>query len=410
MPLTAAGGRAAGDQAVDSWWRSPGDVRLELELEPSNSSITFFEGDGHAAAAWIHERVRKLVLERPWLAGRVHKPDGSDVIVRPPASKPEHARHVVELHRPALRPDQPYEDMWVHVQAGIVPSCAACLNKDEVLFKVGVVQQDETHFAVVVSLSRVIADGVMYYQVYEALGQPPPRQVGPITGPNSSALHREANIESQLEFMNWAKNLYWFGSHMRSDRYTSRRAINAWVVNSRWVAAVKREQAGGSKFSTHDILTSWFGQHGGYDHVVMATNRRERLPDEMELRSGSFEGYLYLWPHEFATPEGVKCAYHNHSVGFQAERDEATGMAVASSSSNVGAVLNGASHFSKLVLPACQQVLHLPAFDPTFHVDLMIMFWAMPNQLAVLIQSQRAATEWETTPSPLGARLFQENV
>lgn len=385
--------------------------------EQSNSTITFFEGDVRAAATWIHERVRKLVLEHPWLAGRVHKPDGSDAIVRPPASKPEHARHVVEFHRPALRPDQPYEDMWVQVQAGIVPSCAACLNKDEVLFKVGVVQQDETHFAVVVSLSRVIADGPMYYQVYEALGQLPPSQLGdglpgllsPITGPNSSALYRVAKIERSLEHTNWATNLYWFFMHGRSDRYTSR-AINAWVVNSRWVAAVKGKQAGGSHLSTHDILTSWFGQHGAYDHVIMATNRRERLPNGMELRSGSLEGYLHIWPDEFATPEGVKRACNNHSVGFQGERDEATGMAEASSSSNVGVVLNTASHFSQLVLPACQQVLHLPLQQPTQHADLMNIFWAMPNQLAVLIQSQRAATEWETTPSPLDARFFRENV
>jgi len=138
----------------------------------------------------------------------------------------------------------------------------------------------------------------------------------------------------------------------------------------------------------------------------MAINQRDRIPRMTQTHVGSLEGCLHFWPGEFATPGGIRHAYHKPLVGFEAEREEATGMMQATCSSRVGWVMNIASMYSELVLPNCQQVLHLPIVMPGYvQCDLMVLFWAMPKQLAILISSERVATEWEAEASPLGARL-----
>merc|ERR1712151_848947 len=139
-------------------------------------------------------------------------------------------------------------------------------------------------------------------------------------------------------------------------------------------------------------MLSWFGQRGGYDHVCMHINYREMIqPGMAEVNNKNYDGYIHLWPSDFATPADVKCAYQDFSFGFQAERNDATGTLLAARSSNLGVFMNGIVFHPQLVLPACRQVLNSPVYPIVERFDRMVLFWAMPNQLAVLIQSQRAA-------------------
>lgn len=384
-------------------------------LEPSNTTITFFEGDAGVAAKWIHERVRKLLLANPWLAGRLHQPEGSDVQVRMPTSKADPSHHVVELNCPDLRPDLPFAAMGALLGAVKVSSGAECLRNKQPLFKIGLLRQEEMRFAVVVSLSRPMGDGFVFHKIYEGLGQLP-AQGGdillglrsPSQGANKLAPRRREEIKLASEMMSWGKSLSLFFEHL-APAVNSDVSCNAWAVDAEWVASVKAsikgEQADAPMISTHDILTSWFGQRGGYEHLFMTVNFRERIPSMNKLSTGNYDSFVHLWPSEFATPLDVKRAYKNPSQGFQTERNEAMGNVLAASSNALGAVYNIASVSADLVLPACQKVLHLPVPQSSYYQDVMYIFWARPAQLAVAIQSNRAAVEWEIAPSPVGARL-----
>ena len=146
---------------------------------PAISTVTFFEGKHAAAeaaaATFLRKRLAHIVGENPWLMGVLDHQRGDErpVLVVPGGpSGDELFRHAapgeVVLHR-----SMPYTSIVRAVAPLLVKKGNLCVGRShEPLFRVSVVPdaaEPDRRWALVVSLSHIIADGHTFYRIYNML-------------------------------------------------------------------------------------------------------------------------------------------------------------------------------------------------------------------------------------------------
>ena len=430
---TAAWGE--GNVAVEALL--PAEIKL-MERMPAINTVTYFEGVANAAL--VRSRVAEIVKANPWLAGRLVTRDGVPTLAFPKVpTAATCTAGVIEMEHGELwkwshDAEYSYEDIVASVAAShaCVQLGKHCVGRNELLFKVTVVHGTGgasngtgsgavgDGWALVVSLSHVIADGHTYYGLLNMLSDK--ARVAALSPKRQQAFHKlTAHIigeeELRLRDSVFIKlNVLW--RTLLQPRYR----IRAAMVDAAKVAAIKearrasrdpgvQHSSGAVEFiSTNDIVTSSFLRHTKARIALMAINFRGRLPCLADGDAGNYQGPLGLCTEDFATPELIRQAVSGDEEGRfvrAAHRGSDAGPTKLPgrfelASCIIAGVTNWSTFFRELSLGGgCgKQTLHLPCMKAG-QVDFAFVFRPSANELAVLVNSA-TATLPEGPESPFG--------
>ena len=303
---------------------SPGWEQLKLmRLEqtslilgiPSISTVTFFEGRPDVSA--IRKRVAAIIRANPWLKGRLVKqstarspaPKSTGLFCRYPGTNKDDndddslgEDSFTYSKNAAVRSSTQYNTLIKLLSKLVVKKGSQCVDRDESLFKVHViVGEEDKEFAIIVSLSHIIADGSTFYSLYGMLSQ--------TASVESLVAARFDGFEDKLkEMMRGNDTLKWVLSPgviiniIRTLIFTPKVHFSLVDLDSRWIADEKRRLSTASSFvSTNDVLTSWYlSLLSNCDVGLMAMNFRNRMPEIGSEHAGNYEALLGLQKADMA--------------------------------------------------------------------------------------------------------------
>lgn len=389
--------------------------RAAMRVRPSITTVTFFEGA--APEPVLRARCARLIEANPWLAGRLWSGARSVELVVPASVPPGVCFEVVEQDGD-LTPGGPAEQLMSDFLPYTVRRGVDCMDKPNGdLFRVTLVRA-APRFAVVVSVSHVIADGATYYQLVNGLGSDAdPPVLEPTRLEAFGALVAETIGEDKIAFkkapsVTLGILLKLFARSPLGCLPSQK--VRAWRVSDAWVAAQKEKHAASAAaatvpftfVSTNDVVTSWFFSRGAYDYGLMAANLRGRLASLPELdssRAGNYMEYLHFHPEDYATPSGIRRPLLN---GLRSNRPPPS--ACTNLRSHLAFVTSWASFPFDLAFEGAEQLLHVPVLEIRAVVDTCVIFRPRPRELAVLMLDRLgpAVGEDAAAEPALGARIF----
>src|SRR5580692_1757099 len=133
---------------------------------PTITRVTFYEGN--PPLQHIKGKLTEIFNDNPWLQGRLTSRNGKLVLRYLKTSRViDPFLRVVSM--PVLSFDMGFSDLVKALRDLVIKRGSLCVNKEEDLFRVIVARISEDKFALIVSMSHVIADGHTFYQVYKML-------------------------------------------------------------------------------------------------------------------------------------------------------------------------------------------------------------------------------------------------
>ena len=177
----------------------------------------------------------------------------------------------------SLSPNSPYEEIVRKVQPMLVKSGGQCLNQDEPLFRLVLFAQ-ETSFALLFSLSHVLADGFTFYSLYGQLSL----HASPRAHADGTTTERVHSYPALCGNAVGEAKEAWLGTPDvfvgMQHSWREKLHFDIFHLNDAWITEQKRKRAGQAFLSTNDVLTSWFLSAGGFiGYGIMAINCRDRL-------------------------------------------------------------------------------------------------------------------------------------
>lgn len=370
------------------------------------ATATFFKGT--VPSEDLKRRVVEIVQANPWLACRLKKLVNADGKKKPaivygekPSPESILAYHYKEYSVADVQGDQkglaaidvsqPYEAICKAVMKSDAKlSCGSkCVGKDEPQFRVTAVPSaDGSRFALLISLSHVIADGYTYYEVLNLLSLSAPMKVlNPIRKPGFGPALKAAVGKVEYGFPGSAGYLCNALGNMICG---SKPKIRAHWIDKDKVAAAKAKEAGGVVpfVSTNDVVTSVFGRLTRANALEMAIDMRNRLPAYDKADAGNYEFALYYRPADYATPSLVRQAvagkdgeYGRRCTGSRTKLPGFWGALRG----RIAIITNWSSnHSGEIALgDACAQELHLPLYSAP-PLDAGIVFRPTPDALGLI--------------------------
>jgi len=390
-------------------WTQLSESDVKLVRHPTVTTLTFFDGD--APVQLLRQRTEAILDANPWLAGRLKSNAPNGIPGLWVSNMPDKSAHFCELSNEELRPGMSMAESIAATDGQTVKKGVQCLDKDEPLFKVIVVLTTPGKFAVVVSMSHVIADGCTYYALWNALGGAVDASVpslNPERNPEFDAAVKDALGESKVNWMESGSMKLMFIRNLIRNKFKGKPLeLHAWYVNEDFVEAQKKvaKEAGDVPFvSANDILTSWFAKRNKCDYAMMAINFRDRLLDLSASHAGNYESVVAYWPDEFETPAGVRKALTTPK-SFKAGREDVPSFCQTYKAS-LGMTTNWSGFAKELALPDCTQTLHLPLFETMGVIQAMIIFRPTPDKLAFMIADRKGDMMSELDNSAMGEQIF----
>ena len=367
-------------------------------------TCTFFKGK---VPEQLKQRVTEVVQANPWLACRLKKQVNDKkkkqaAMVYDPQPRPEAilADHYKEYsvadvqggkrELAAIDVGQPYEAICKAADKSAAKlSCGGeCVDKNEPQFRVTVVPSDDgQRFAVLVSLSHVVADGYTYYEILNLLSLNAPMKVlNPIRKPGftealTAALGKtESNYPASAGYLFNALGNMIFGKKPK---------VCAHYIDKDKVDAAKAREAGGTVpfVSTNDVVTSAFGKLTQTNVLEMAIDMRNRLPVYTKEDAGNLEFALYFTPEDFATPSLVRQAVAGKDGQFGRRcsgSDTKLPGCWGASRKRIAIITNWSSNHNECFLgDGCTQELHLPLYTAP-PLDAGIIFKPTPSTLGLI--------------------------
>ena len=321
---------------------------------PSITTVRFYEskdgtGDFEGAVADLHMRVNVLLSNNLWLAGRLVSSDDSVKLSAPLRLSEGRSKAIgcfSEFIGPefAIRPGMSQQEMRERVlHCARVWIGRDTVDKDEPLFIVSVVaaSRDAMDFAVVISMSHVIADGYTYGEVLKML-QP--------EAFNNGDDHADMVVEPLLRFDRVSKfadepavspplgfaltkrkrykvNMFLHEKLVRPFKPSLR--VRSFEVSQSWIQEQKKlhvPTAEAPFISTSDIITSWYLSREKYEVGMMVADLRNR-PDalrEAKVNSSNAGNYIGIMPFKedlYSTPAGIRSLLVNNLQSQYGEED-----------------------------------------------------------------------------------------
>jgi hypothetical protein len=272
----------------------------------------------------------------------------------------------------------------------VVKRGSLCVDKDEDLFKVIVANIAEDKFALIVSMSHVIADGFTFYEVYKMLSASEP--VRPLIVERVYTGRKEMGqvIRGGDDTLPWMGSpgfvLNVAGALIRRRAQT----LNLFTVDESKIAELKKNYAASNQpkfISTNDIITSGFFSKTACDLMFMTVNFRDRIPSLTKQHAGNYESLIAYQRRDFATPELIRSAQTDFR---RAVSGKLPGFFRATRV-KMGAMTNLATLYQEVELPGCRLVFHRPVVEggPFVAFEQMVMiFRPHRNQVSVITCSK----------------------
>ncbi|KAJ1482614.1 hypothetical protein T484DRAFT_1803376 [Baffinella frigidus] len=323
-------------QAAAEWEDMRGKAQLKLlpdehgtimSLAPATNTITFFNGDGASAHVWMRRRLAEVLLENPWLDGRLDTAEGGETVLLCREGKLAEGDALPTMLFPMHRPEErgasvsramPYERLAAALAAAglLAKNGKDSVGRNEPIFKVALLldaERPKERFALVVSMNHVIGDGHTFYAVHNMLSKNVPvvplnttRNFAAPMAIESAMGHCEDVGEStrQLGFI-----LRFATSILLSKLLGANRKQGMCFLDDAWVAREKRAAAAGGLVefvSTNDVVTSTFLRASRADEAWMAVNFRGRIPGVGEAHAGNYESMIRYRPADYASPALIR--------------------------------------------------------------------------------------------------------
>ena len=225
------------------------------------STLTWYQGDYEKAQRVLHERATFILQANPWLAGRVVKRNGKWALIYNPSQNSSvedyfHCNSEIILSR-----NTPMKKL-------IATPLSLLLLKDsptQPLFRITIIpchDQPETYFALVVSMSHIVADGATFYNIINMLNFAEPVTSMIVTRINDSPQQQvqamggeeEYGILTSLGFI--VNCILGILRGKLVSRYKT--ASQLYFVDKEKMKQTKLMSAQGVAYvSTNDVLTSW---------------------------------------------------------------------------------------------------------------------------------------------------------
>lgn len=283
----------------------------QMTVGPSITTVTFMKGDATAAAESLQARLGDVVAANPWLTGKLEgKCDVSENRLSLVWQPEPLSATVAALFNPTLRGGKPKLSVQLVLNSGMsyfdvcktvggsaaeITTGAKAANKPEALLALSVVPDSvkpTENFAVIFSVSHVIADGHTYYKLLSMLSG------GAV---EAMAVERKHEFEDALVtamgveehklaysggvICNVVCGMICGGKPLIESYYTDEDKIAA-------AKAAGAKEDGVEYVSTNDIVTSTWANASSSDLLLMPVNFREKLPAYTPNDAGNYEGAL----------------------------------------------------------------------------------------------------------------------
>lgn len=396
-----------------------------MTLGASISTITFMRGDPVAAEAVLREKFAAIVAANPWLAGSLVKGGGLHL------SWPATGVTIDKLFNPngaqrkktkplALASSMSYVDACTAMcgSAAEVLKGSSCINKpEEPLVTLTVVADSEKPadgFAVVFSLSHVIADGATYYKLLSMLSS-----TGTVEALRPA---RKLNFTAdKLTAMGPAEHAFAYSAgfvfNIIGSMITGKKpTIVTYGLDPSRVEQAKASGKGGSGFvSTNDCLASGFGKLIGARILMVPINYRGKLTGYDGYDAGNYEGALIMGPEDFEQPAGIRSMLEaGKSTGTYTRGAGAGGGPprklpgfCEASRCKVAMLTNWTFDcFEELSIPGCEQIIHLPYSDVSaVPFDVVVVYRPKAKELAVAYFVRSCTPQQIVETQPVGKPL-----
>lgn len=360
---------------------------IMMDAATSISTVSFYKGDHKAAAKFLRGRVAEICRANPWLAGRLDQQSGDKGPVLVFASEAQGDRlpffHAAPGEIPLSR-DTPYDNMAAVVLPILVKNGTKSLGRsDEPQFQVSVVpdaKSPDTRWALVVSMSHVIADGHTFYQVHNMLSDDDART----TVVALTAKRKPFSMETAMRSMGGEVNAGFLGrpkpglllslvtATMAGKMFGPSCAVATYALNDAFVKEqkVKDGNEDVAFVSTNDVITSTICTATQCDVGTMDVNFRGKVEGCEETDAGNYEDKIVYRPADFCTPSMIRRSILSRLNLKRA----ATPPTILPTSvldfwrlEMITSVSNWSTFAKDVSLERCGSVaeLHLPLFDPT---------------------------------------------
>eukprot|EP00928_Gymnodinium_smaydae_P089074 TRINITY_DN73079_c0_g1_i1.p1 TRINITY_DN73079_c0_g1~~TRINITY_DN73079_c0_g1_i1.p1 ORF type:complete len:407 (-),score=57.82 TRINITY_DN73079_c0_g1_i1:162-1382(-) len=388
-----------------------------LEMEASAymyidgvTTMSFF--DGPVPLDQLKERLVKIVQASPWIAGKLVKSKAKKiqmVFSSSPAAEAvlDTLLDQIELD---ISPAMPYESLIEKVKGtkAHVASGFTLMKKGLPYARFTVAKKDATSWALIASISHVVADGYTYYKVLNMLS--PKEEITSLNPVRKhffvKAVKEAVGPKEYATVMGATPMIMNFVGTMACG---GKPRVRAFYVNPEKVKESKSKSSGTDFVSTNDVVTAFWGRLTGARLVEMAVNFRGRFPELTATDAGNYEGCILFSTDDCAEPANIRKALQREDGKFQSTLNPPRPLPGFCEMSRCRYRLtsNWASFFSELEFDGCTQALHLPYFSlgeiPT---DILIMFKPSRTTLGAFIVTRKLSDDTLTN----GDSLFGKQI
>lgn len=389
-----------------------------LMEEPGIAAVTFYEGAIDLAAELLHKRLTALLKANPWLLGRLTKNQNSKQLFLTFSRyfNEESAASEIILFKPdglLFELSEPYVQLCKKASACVVSKGRLLLVNQEPLVKLSLVPVLENHnskFAVVFSVSHVIADGYTFYALLNSLfSSEPPPILEPTRELTASASIPVAVGEKEYKYIFSAKFLcnVMRGLLLGSSPKILINYIDRSLVDAEKIAFKKRASDSNAFISMNDILTSGFIRAVKSRLCMCAINLRNRVQQIGFQHAGNYEAALLFDYEKAKSPEGIRKTLSN-GPPFSPTQTKLPGF-LGGVFCRMSLITNWATFTGDLSLPDCKQIIHLPlhATPNKMPFDCAIVFEPNPDQTAIIVFARKVTIEKLRQFLPLGKAVFE---
>lgn len=385
------------------------------------TTITFFSGDCAKGVDFLKERLRVVAKANPWICGTIElKHKGTKLAaLRFQSDSPPDVSNIFEKNDKLQLSDQmPYVELAkaVNKSSAQLPAGKKLAKAGTPVSKLTVTPCSSDGFAVIFSMSHMIANGGTYYMILNMLSGE--AKVTPLNPERKQAMsdrvpeyvgakHYKYMTASVPNVLNSV------GSLIRGKKVTS----HCFLVDEEKLSIAKKEAESqgcalpeGVHVSTNDVITSGFGKVMKPRLLTMAMDFKGRIEGLSREDAGNYHAGIILDPDSYAEPSII--------------RQAVTGPPPCSRAALPGcctamrcrlAIITSWAGFKGIEIPECKQTMHCPAVDISGMVakaqdSLCIVFNPTPGKTAILccVKSVKAKDIMAGLPlaGPLSAKMW----
>lgn len=283
----------------------------------SVSAVTWFSGDSLKTEAFLRKRVARIVELNPWLTGRLvtSKNEKNDLFSRFFTRRlrmqllydPNNGAAVdcfSVCDDPSIDEEIPYQQNHVCFAPYTVPNGKETVDvlPSPSLYRVTLVRISETRFAVIDSISHMIADGHTFYKLHGMLStsNQPAALVVERCKFYKQLKDRAISGDDEKKLSHCILPIVWnliFGSACVTIQAVS----HGWIERERKNASDENPGASVS-LSTNDLLMSFICNNGQPDLAFMSINMRGRVPDITPDHAGNYSPVILFQQNDYRSP------------------------------------------------------------------------------------------------------------